>query len=48
MRGHQLARQTLDGEQAFTFDPRGMMRYTGMLEMDIRVITLPEGKTRTC
>ncbi len=44
MRGLNLARQTLDGEQAITFDPRGMMRYTGMLEMDIRVITLPEGK----
>jgi len=44
MRGLNVARQTLDGEQSITFDPRGMMRYTGMLEMDIRVITLPEGK----
>ena len=44
MRGLNVARETLDGERSITFDPRGMMRYTGMLEMDIRVITLPEGK----
>ena len=44
MRGLDVARQTLDGEQTVTFDPRGMMRYTGILEMDIRVITLPEGQ----
>ncbi len=44
MRGLNVARETLDGDQAISFDPRGMMRYTGMLDMDIRVITLPEGK----
>ena len=44
MRGLDVTRQTLDGEQTVTFDPRGMMRYTGILEMDIRVITLPEGQ----
>ncbi len=44
MRGLNVARQTLDDEQTVTFDPRGMMRYTGMLDMDIRVVTLPEGQ----
>lgn len=44
MRGLDVARQTLDGDQQVTFDPRGMMRYTGMLNMDIRVVSLPDGK----
>lgn len=44
MRGLNVARQTLDDEQSVTFDPRGMMRYTGMLDMDIRVVTLPDGQ----
>jgi DNA primase len=44
MRGLNVARQTLDGDQTVTFDPRGMMRYTGLLEMDIRVVSLPEGQ----
>ncbi len=43
MRGLNLARETLDGDQVVTFDPRGMMRYTGMLNMDIRIVSLPEG-----
>ena len=43
MRGLNVARETLDGERVVTFDPRGMMRYTGLLELDIRVISLPEG-----
>lgn len=42
MRGLNVARETLD-EQQVTFDPRGMMRYTGMLNMDIRVVSLPGG-----
>lgn len=44
MRGLNVARETLDGEQSVTFDPRGMMRYTGMLDMDMRVVSLPDGQ----
>jgi DNA primase len=44
MRGLNVAQQTLDSERTVTFDPRGMMRYTGMLNIDIRVISLPEGQ----
>jgi DNA primase len=44
MRGLNLARETLDGNHTVTFDPRGMMRYTGILDMDIRVASLPPGK----
>jgi DNA primase len=44
MRGLNVARQTLQSEESVSFDPRGMMRYTGMLDMDIRVVSLPEGK----
>jgi len=44
MRGLNVARQTLDGEGSVSFDPRGMMRYTGLLDIDIRVISLPEGQ----
>ncbi|MBI5959248.1 MAG: DNA primase [Chloroflexi bacterium] len=44
MRGLNVARQTLDGEERVTFDPRGMMRYTGTLNMDIRVVSLPDGQ----
>jgi DNA primase len=44
MRGLNVARETLQGEESVSFDPRGMMRYTGMLDMDIRVVSLPEGK----
>jgi DNA primase len=44
MRGLNVARQTLDGDATVTFDPRGMMRYTGLLDIDIRVVSLPEGQ----
>jgi len=44
MRDLNVARQTLDEDERVTFDPRGMMRYTGMLNMDIRVVSLPEGQ----
>jgi len=44
MRGLDVARQTLDGDATRTFDPRGMMRYTGLLDIDIRVVSLPEGQ----
>ncbi len=43
MRGLNVAQQTLDEDQQVTFDPGGMMRYTGMLNMDIRVVSLPAG-----
>lgn len=43
MRGLNVAREVLQSDHAVTFDPRGVMRYTGLLELDIRVITLPEG-----
>jgi len=44
MRGLNVARQTLDGDATVTFDPQGMMRYTGLLNMDLRVVSLPEGQ----
>jgi DNA primase len=44
MRGLNVARQTLDTDGSVTFDPRGMMRYTGLLDIDIRVVSLPEGQ----
>ncbi len=44
MRGLNVAQQHLEAERTPTFDPRGMMRYTGMLSMDIRVISLPAGQ----
>lgn len=43
MRGLNVAQETLGGEQTVTFDPHGMMRYTGLLNMDIRVVSLPDG-----
>ncbi|MBN1565714.1 MAG: DNA primase [Anaerolineae bacterium] len=44
MRGLNVAQQTLGADQQASFDPRGMIRYTGMLNMDIRVVTLPDGQ----
>ena len=44
MRGLNTARETLEGDQHVTFDPRGMMRHSSSLDMDIRVVTLPDGK----
>ncbi|WP_119071854.1 DNA primase [Aggregatilinea lenta] len=44
LRGLDVARQTLGGDEAMTFDPRGIMRYTGTVDMDLRVVTLPEGQ----
>jgi DNA primase len=44
MRGLNVAQQTLGEGQQVSFDPHGMMRYTGILNMDIRVVTLPEGQ----
>ncbi len=41
MRGLDVARQTLNDEKRVSFDPQGMMRYTGMLELDLRVVSLP-------
>ncbi len=45
MRGLTVAQQTLDGKALNrTFDPSGMIRYTGRLNVDLRVISLPEGQ----
>ncbi|HML24080.1 MAG TPA: DNA primase [Aggregatilinea sp.] len=43
LRGLDVARQTLEDDEAVTFDPRGIMRYTGTVNMDLRVVTLPDG-----
>ncbi len=43
LRGLDVARQTLGDDETVTFDPRGIMRYTGTVDMDLRVVTLPEG-----
>jgi len=42
LRGLQMARQTLEREGDFVFDPRGLMRIEGRLKADIRVTTLPD------
>ena len=44
MRGLNVASQTLDGAQQVSFDPRGIVRYTGKLSVDLRVVSLPEGQ----
>ncbi len=43
MRGLEVARQTL-GDSELVFDPRGMMRQASKLDMEILVITLPDGQ----
>ncbi len=44
MRGLNVASQTLDGTQQVSFDPRGIVRYTGKLSVDLRVVSLPPGQ----
>jgi len=44
MRGLDVAQETLEDEQSVTIDPRGIIRYTGLLDIDIRVVTLPDGQ----
>ncbi len=43
MRSLEVARNTLDRETDIRFDARGLVRYEGRLQADIRVATLPEG-----
>ena len=43
LRGLEVARQTLDREGDILFDARGLLRWEGRLQADIRVSTLPPG-----
>ncbi len=43
LRGLTVAREALDREADFVFDPRGLVKTEGRLGADIRVMTLPEG-----
>ena len=43
LRSLTVARETLDRESVPAFDPRGLVRNEGQLNMDIRVATLPPG-----
>ena len=43
LRGLEVARQTLDRDGEITFDARGLLRWEGRLQADIRVSTLPIG-----
>ncbi len=44
LRGLDVARETLDREAAPIFNPRGLVGYAGKLQIDIRVLTVPNGK----
>jgi DNA primase len=44
LRGLDVARETLDREAAPIFNPRGLVGHAGKLQIDIRVLTVPEGK----
>ncbi len=44
LRGLDVARETLDREAAPIFNPRGLVGYAGNLQIDIRVLTVPDGK----
>ena len=43
LRSLTVARQNLERESAPAFDPRGLLRDEGHLELDIRVATMPNG-----
>jgi len=43
LRGLTVAREALDREADFVFDPRGLVKTEGRLGTDIRVMTLPAG-----
>ncbi len=43
LRGLTVAREALDREADFVFDPRGLVKTEGRLGADIRVMTLPAG-----
>jgi DNA primase len=44
LRGLDVARETLDREAAPIFNPRGLVGYAGRMQIDIRVLTVPDGK----
>src|SRR5512143_830955 len=44
LRGLDVARETLDRDSAPIFNPRGLVGYAGKLQIDIRVLTVPDGK----
>src|SRR5512139_602316 len=44
LRGLDVARETLDREAAPIFNPRGLVGYAGKMQIDIRVLTVPDGK----
>src|SRR5512135_1504472 len=44
LRGLEVARETLDREAAPIFNPRGLVGYAGKMQIDIRVLTLPDDK----
>ena len=44
LRGLDVARETLDRDAAPIFNPRGLVGYAGKMQIDIRVLTVPEGK----
>lgn len=44
LRGLTVAREALEREPDPVFDSRGLVRYEGRLDADIRVVTLPEDK----
>ncbi|MDP6793394.1 MAG: DNA primase [Anaerolineales bacterium] len=43
LRSLSVARETLDRESVPAFNPRGLLRNEGHLQLDIRVVTLPAG-----
>jgi DNA primase len=44
LRGLDVARETLDREAAPIFNPRGLIGFAGKMQIDIRVLTVPDGK----
>ncbi len=43
LRGLDVARDTLDREAEPVFNSRGLVRYEGRLDADLRIVSLPEG-----
>ncbi len=44
LRGLETAREALEKETAYSFDPRGLMAYERHLKADLRVLTLPDAR----
>lgn len=44
LRGLETARETLDREESYHFDPQGLMAYERHLKADLRVLTLPDAR----